>query len=453
MRITDKLRRDGSTFHCRIFTLATLAAISFQSATLAAAQEPRFGDSTWVAPVVPDPALIAPDGPRVAEPDRERAWETALRAPFRLAFLPLRLVGRGLEFGVGKLGPRFLEPKEKPATYGPKLGLRVDLNEVTTGFEDIGLGPEVSWVPEPDVRIRASAAFSIKDRRRGRFISNIHSERKLGALIDAEYDFKPDRSFFGIGNDTEQDDRAFYRLENNRLDATVRYGLTPFNRARLMLGYSGMSPGEGEHRGPLLDETFPRGTVPFGHSATHYMVPGIGLDVARVNNWKSPSLGAHGRVEFRRYVGLSDNDPDYNQWVLEARGYLPVFAARRVLAIRGTWTGVDPVDDESPFPFYRLAQSERNFRFLGYSTQRFRDRQLMIGQVEYRWLVSHLVSAVAIYQVGAVAPDRQHFRLDDVHTSWGGGLRTGRADGTTIRLDVGKSVEGWKAGLRIRNDF
>src|SRR5437762_12071960 len=45
--------------------------------------EPRFGDSTWVAPQVPSRDEKPSDpGPRVAEPDHERRWETVLRTPF-----------------------------------------------------------------------------------------------------------------------------------------------------------------------------------------------------------------------------------------------------------------------------------------------------------------------------------------------------------------------------------
>src|SRR5512132_1941893 len=41
--------------------------------------EARFGDSAWVAPVWPIDGDGSKDGPRVAAPDHERRWETALR--------------------------------------------------------------------------------------------------------------------------------------------------------------------------------------------------------------------------------------------------------------------------------------------------------------------------------------------------------------------------------------
>src|SRR5262245_42051430 len=63
--------------------------------------EPRFGDSTWVAPNVVIQGSVTDPGPRVAKRDSERPWETMLRTPFRVAFFPVRLVARGVE----ALGP------------------------------------------------------------------------------------------------------------------------------------------------------------------------------------------------------------------------------------------------------------------------------------------------------------------------------------------------------------
>src|SRR5262245_8825015 len=78
-----------------------LALIAYLVACTCVAREsgadPRFGDSAWVAPGVPTHGDSTVAGPRVAPRDHERRWETALRAPFRVAFLPLRLLARGLE--------------------------------------------------------------------------------------------------------------------------------------------------------------------------------------------------------------------------------------------------------------------------------------------------------------------------------------------------------------------
>ncbi|HEX7880187.1 MAG TPA: hypothetical protein VF720_12305, partial [Candidatus Eisenbacteria bacterium] len=188
-------------------------------------QEPRFGDSTWVAPQadsIAGASGIDTPGPRVAARDHERGWETALRAPFRLVFLPFRLLARGLEFGVSKFGGGFVEPKAPKPTYGPRFGVRFEINDVATGLQDVGVGPAVAWAPQPDLKIRASAVASIRDRRHVLLRSVYRDHQPTSLFLDGDYDFRPDRSFFGIGNDTEKEDRAFYRLEDTRLDGSIR---------------------------------------------------------------------------------------------------------------------------------------------------------------------------------------------------------------------------------------
>jgi hypothetical protein len=440
----------------RTFLTCLVLAGALVAPKATGAQEARFGDSTWVAPqaeaIANAPPIDAP-GPRVAPRDSERTWETVLRAPFRLVFLPFRLLARGLEFAAATYGGRFVEPEEKPATYGPKLGVRIEVSDVTTGLQDVGVGPAVSWAPKPDLHLRASAVTSFKDRRHARLRGIYRDERPISFLLDGDYEYKPYRSYFGIGNDTEEEDRAFYRMEETRLIGTARIGLHPNRRMRLLAGYSGMSPGPGFHRGPPLGEVYPPGTVPFGNTATQYVMAGVGGDVATLDDQVSPSKGVHARGEIRHYLGLRDVDPDYNQWLLEGRSYLSVFSSRRVLVFRAAWTGVQPTEEDREFPFYRLASSEKSVRFPGFSTQRFRDRQLMLGQVEYRWLVSHQLGAFLLYQAGAVAPEVADFRIDDTHTSIGGGFRMGRAEAEAVRLEIGHSVEGLHATLRFRADF
>ena len=133
--------------------------------------------------------------------------------------------------------------------------------------------------------------------------------------------------------------------------------------------------------------------------------------------------------------------------------YVPVFARRRVIAVRGVYAGVDPRGGTTVLPFYRLAQSEGTSRFAGYSSGRFRDRQLVLARIEYRWAILNRVSALALYELGQVAPRRGAFSLRGTHRSYGGGVRLGRRDKATLRFELAKSVEGLHAVLGLGSDF
>ncbi|HET9887008.1 MAG TPA: BamA/TamA family outer membrane protein, partial [bacterium] len=224
----------------------------------------------------------------------------------------------------------------------------------------------------------------------------------------------------------------------------------PLRQLRFVGGISNMGPRRGSNSSPLLGEVFEEADVPFAHEETQEILLGVTGDYARLDDDRDPSLGVHGRMELRYAHGLGQGDPNYNQWHLEARGYLPVFAKRRVIAVRAVYTGVDPVEEQpDAIPFYRLAISEGQNRFAGYPSQRFRDRQLMTGRIEYRWVIWRRLTAAALYEVGQVAPGWDHFQARDVHISYGGGLRLGLSAISAFRFDVANGSEGVNVILRF----
>jgi outer membrane protein assembly factor BamA len=276
----------------------------------------------------------------------------------------------------------------------------------------------------------------------------------VGFRLLADYDSKPNRRYYGIGNETPVTDLSYYLLESTSAEAALLLGASPLRRLRIIGGYSSMSPRRGSHGTPLLEEVFAPANVPFEQRTTRELWYGVAADLAALDDGRDPSCGVHGRVDLRRVAGLRSDDPDYDQWRLEGRAYLPVFSRRRVIAVRGVYAGVDPNGGPTAsLPFYRLAQSDGASRFAGYASERFRDRQLMLARIEYRWAILYRMSALALFDLGEVAPRAGSFSLRDAHTSCGGGLRLGLSDEATMRFEVAKSVEGFHAILALGGDF
>jgi len=276
----------------------------------------------------------------------------------------------------------------------------------------------------------------------------------VGFVLRGDYDYKPNRRYYGIGNSTSKTDLSHFLLASTNAEAGLHFGASPLRRLRLLGGYSSVSPGRGYNGLPLLEDVFAPSSTPYEHRTTQELWYGIGGDIAALDDDRNPSLGVHGRVDVRRAAGLRSSDPDYNQWSVEGRAYVPVFAKRRVIAFRSVFAGVDPIGGATAIlPFYRLVQSRGDFTFAGFPSERFRDRQLMLGRIEYRWEIIHRMSAVALYELGEVAPRTGSFSLRGAHKSYGGGLRFGMSDESTMRIELAKSVEGLQASLTLGRDF
>src|SRR5262249_57239268 len=82
------------------------------AATPARADDPRYGDSTWVAPypVADSTGDPTAPGPRVAQTEGIPLGETILRTPFRLIGLPFKAIGAGLDWVAGTAAPHVFVP-------------------------------------------------------------------------------------------------------------------------------------------------------------------------------------------------------------------------------------------------------------------------------------------------------------------------------------------------------
>jgi hypothetical protein len=416
--------------------------------------EPRFGDSTWVAPQMSGDGEPTDEGPRVAKPDRERTWETVLRTPFRIVFFPVRLLARGTEAVAGHAVGSLASQRQGTT---PSRGVTVGPAFSYFGAAGPGIGPSVR-IPSiigPGSSLKLSGTWSTLDTREFRLRGTVgEAISAIGLNVLGTYDYRPNQRFFGIGNWSRVEDFSIYLNRNSRADAAIFFGRIPSRRIRILAGISDVGIGGGYHGTPLAENVFDPTEVPFLKEGSRVASYGLGGDFATVDRVDEPSLGIHLRAEARKFKSMDGKNLDYDFWRGEARGYLPVLSGRRVFALRLVYEGVDPLAGSDPVPFYRLPESVGSDRFSGFKSHRFRDQQLILAHAEYRWILwNRHVWALLLAQAGEVAPHRDDFMWDGRHTSLGGGLR-GRLSPTTLaRLELAHSDEGWQINLDLKGDF
>ena len=72
----------------------------------------------------------------------------------------------------------------------------------------------------------------------------------------------------------------------------------------------------------------------------------------------------------------------------------------------------------------------------GYPTFRFRDRNMLALQAEYRYQVNPLVSGAVFVDAGQVAPRVRAIEWSQFKTTYGAGVRFGAAGGAALRFDL-----------------
>jgi hypothetical protein len=426
------------------------------SSVAASAQEARFGDSTWVAPypIATEPGDPTADGPRVARKDREPTGESILRTPFRVAFLPVRLLARGIEWGAGIAIPELKGPPIRIGFYTEVAKLTPSLSYSSdTGLEP-GFEIRRRSFREDVPNIRVAGGWSTKGQRdaMARVVAGLDTTI-WGVGVEGRYKIVPNYRFYGIGNIAPEGGRSIYRDERGDISMWMQVGPNPLRHASLLGGYSSISSSGGSRGSPALQDVFDPSTVPFfGHDSKVYWF-GAGGDWSWVNHWREPSAGFHARGDIRRFHSTDRSAVKYVELRGDVRGYVPVFATRRVLALRFLYDGVNPDGGSAEIPFYRLPSSFGEYRFAAYHSNQFRDQVLAIAHVEYRWYIMRGLQAVGFAQLGEVASRAHNLRIAEVHESYGGGFRFPLKKGTAVRAIFAKGSEGPQIQLIAGSDF
>ena len=443
----------ATPFACASRAFAFLLTFLLLQASPARAQDSRFGDTTWVAPNaeafdgVPSSA-----GARVAEPDVERGWEKALRAPFRVVFYPVRLAARGSQAAI-TFGTQFINYEPRLI---PWLGVKAAPVFGISGTSGPAAGFAIQGRSGIGARATLVGTWSVKDTRRLRLRASItEPEARAGLELNAAYDYRPNRRFYGIGNASDEDDKSIYLRRENVAEAMLVLGKSPYRRIRGIASVSDIDVGAGYRDEQRAQDVFDPEDVPFLTEGSTVASLGAGYDFALLDDVAQPSRGIHVRGEARRFGSLDEANVHYVSWFAEGRVYVPVLASRRVIALRYVYQGVNPRDGSDPVPFYRMPTSSNEVRFAAFRSNRFMDQQLMIGHAEYRWIVlpQYSLWASVFTQYGAVESTAEDFRASNAHRSIGGGLRAVLSPSTTARLEIAGGDEGTRIYLDLRGDF
>jgi outer membrane protein assembly factor BamA len=218
-------------------------------------------------------------------------------------------------------------------------------------------------------------------------------------------------AFFGIGNDSELDDREDYEVLRfdgrfeliRRLPYSVYLGLQYLLRAERVLE---TVPG-----GALDREAVP--------GADGGVAAGLGLSLRldTRDNTFAPHSGGVLQLMPRLYHRAFGSDLDYGRITLDASAFFNPWGDH-VIALDGR---IDLRSGEVPFDELGMAGGKRYLR--GMLEGRFRDRHFATAQVEYRFPMVWRLGAVGFAGLGRVADRVAELRPRDLKYSLGGGLR------------------------------
>jgi outer membrane protein assembly factor BamA len=392
-----------------------------------------------------------------------------IAVPTMVMKFPLFLTGRGIKHTAIFISDISLIPRTRAlltrddelvalypaASLGGRSGLAAELNFFNKRFLKKGN------------KLSLQASYST-NRHQDSYISyqipemlSAYAGTSLFLDMRGGYEVKTNEDFFGIGNESNRDDRTNFRHEQLGGELTVGVAWTKSLRTRLLIDYTdhAIEHGDGTYDSTL--DRFDPQTTPGLDGAT---LLGVGGSVAfdTRDSHFYPSRGGLAEFSVTLFDQVDANNYGFTRYDLELGHYLTLFRPWRILAIRLLGEINTRLSSSRPLnfasatnrtqrpetPFFERASLGGATSLRGYSTGRFRDKDLILLNVEYRYSIwdKELEGYGALdtglfIDIGRVFDDLTEDTFRDYQISYGVGIRARTKENLLFRAEIAWSSE------------
>lgn len=246
--------------------------------------------------------------------------------------------------------------------------------------------------------------------------------------------------FYGIGNDTVKAARTNYDFQQPHVAATLV--VKPTRRLWILGGgleYTQWSQRPGEGTFPSVETVF-----------TPQTLPGLGAKVTYVHtqgtaafDWRtSPGYARRGGFYGVTAHDFTDTDSNFGfqQVDYEVIQHFPILRETWTISLHGlAKTTADKGDQE--IPFFMLPSLGGGSSLRGFSSHRFRDRNSLLLQAEWRIMVNRYLDTAVFYDAGKVTARTSDLDFKKLKHDYGIGARFHGPFATLLRLELARSNE------------
>jgi outer membrane protein assembly factor BamA len=289
--------------------------------------------------------------------------------------------------------------------------------------------------------LRGSYTFTGYTRAEAEFTAPHLFDRHAQLSVIGGWRKATEVGFFGIGPDTSKSQRTNYQFEQPYASVTLSFMPTrkhwTFAAGEEVTRWSQQS---GSGSSPSVETVYTPATL-----------PGLGAETTYLHSTGSAALDWRPSPGYARrggYFGVTVHDYTDTRSALgfdevdyEAIQHFPILREAWVISLRAE---VQTAFDKSgqQIPFYMLPSLGGTSSLRGYEPWRFRDRNSLLLQGEWRIMVNRFLDTAFFYDAGKVGPHASDLDLQKLHHDAGFGFRFHSVDATVLRVDVAKSDEG-----------
>jgi outer membrane protein assembly factor BamA len=402
--MTGKLRQGSMKIYQskRLITFLVPAFLILSIAFNVSAQQSRAEE---IAAIKADKAKVL----KPYEPNKVEQWIARLR-------------------GLGFVGPApqglypWLGSVYSGGGFSAGLGFRQPFTE--TGFWDIHGGWSISNYKLVSTKLHLPELAN----------RSIHLE------VDASYIDATKVRFFGIGNDSLEENETNFQYQPTRVGLTGTVYAARWFYFGGGFDYLDITTSSGDGSTPSIEEEFtPFDTPGLGADLTYNLYHGFAALDAR----QSPGYNTSGAILRGDWYKYDEQDGlpfSFEQFDIIGAAYIPLLRANWVILLAGRVSTTN-TDGDDEVPHFLLPKLGGGRELRGYPDYRFQDRHKLVMTAEYRWTPSKFVDMALFYDLGKVASRRSDLDFEDLHDSYGIGIRFHTPLATVFRFDVAFSDE------------
>ena len=266
--------------------------------------------------------------------------------------------------------------------------------------------------------------------------------RLFGDLHGRLYEY-PLEDFFGLGPDSRREDDVIYGFRSSEIGAAAGVRPVPWFTVSGKVDYltPSVDPGASGHRS-IHDLFFPS-AVPGLDVQPDFLRYEASADVNLRQPLGNPRRGGQYKVAYQWFDDRDAGLYNFRRVDVDLQQYVPLLRDRRVLALRAFASSADTgAGQEVPFYYQRTLGGPDDLR--GFRQFRFRDRNVLLLQAEYRWEIFTAVDGAIFYDAGRVAPRFGDLGLSDLESDYGIGFRFGTRNGVFLRVEGAFGSSGGK---------
>lgn len=234
--------------------------------------------------------------------------------------------------------------------------------------------------------------------------------------------------FYGLGNNSPEIDSSGYISKTFEADAQVT-NFRIFKNIRTGISFEFAS-----HK--MADKkSNPNLFLPGIPGIDGGKISGVGLTILidTRDNTSYPSAGLYSNfslILFRKFYG---SDYIFDKYIADIRNYWMPFESH-IFAFQffGQFS-------KGNTPFFSMPALGGSYKMRGYYEGRYRDKQYITAQAEYRKIIFWRIGAALFFSAGEVSPDFPSFTFKGIRHSYGLGLRFvfDPAERINLRADLG----------------